>query len=604
MFKPVIITRIFTFFNDLKLMQKLLLSYIILIIFPLMLLSYLIYDNVSKIIEDHIVYSAKQAFEQSNSFLTYKFYNITEKSNVLLNNNLFIQIMSSDSNSSLSEQVKNSMDLSLFLTSLEDEINITNVKLFVSDNYLYSNDGKNIFGLKTAENAKWYSTLMKSNKSFLWAPAAYLNPQTIDTDAASAMDKKKEMLTYAKKIILPNDYSKSVGAIRFDFPKSSITDILCKSATIDDSLSYIQCSNGDIFAASSDTLLKKYRMTHEQFAKSLAADTWTFINLNNEKVLTTCRPIENTDLAMVIIIPFGSLLQDSKNIQNLVLVLLFIIGTIAYIVAYFLSYSITKRIKILAAKMYDMHNGKLVVADTRHGKDEIGGLIEDYNYMVVKMVDLIEEQYKSGQKVKSAELKILHSQINPHFLYNTLDMINWYALKKTCPEIVSIVNALAKFYKLSLNKGNEIIPLKDEIAHVQCYFQIQSYRYKHIKLEIDVSEDLMNYTIPKIVLQPIIENSILHGILCRDDKTGIISISGKLEDDCLMISITDNGIGMTKEIVENLLSGKIESKAGGGFGVKNTQERLQLHYGSIYGLTFSSEINIGTTVIIKIPAQY
>lgn len=603
MFKPVIITKVFSFFNDLKLMQKLLLSYIILIIVPLMLLSYLIYNNVSKTIENYIVYSAKKSFEQTNSFLAYKFYNIIEKSNILLSNNLFIEIMSSDSNSSLSEQMKNSMDLSLFLTSLEDEINIINVKLFVSDNYLYSNDGKNIFGLKAAENAKWYSTLMKSSKSFLWAPTAYLNQQTANTDAASAIDKNKEMLTYAKKIILPNDYSKNVGAIRFDFPKSSITDILCKSDTIDDSLSYIQCSNGDIFAASSDYLLKKYRTSNVQFTNSLNADTWTFINLNNEKVLTTCRPITNTDLTMIVIIPFGSLLQDSKNLQNLVLVLLIIIGTVTYIVAYFLSYSITKRIKILASKMYDMHNGKLVVTDTPHGKDEIGGLIDDYNYMVVKMADLIEEQYKSGQKVKNAELKVLHSQINPHFLYNTLDMINWYALKKSCPEIVSIVNALAKFYKLSLNKGNEIISLRDEIDHIQCYFQIQSYRYKHIRLEIDVSEDLMNYTIPKIILQPIVENSILHGILCRDDKTGIVSASGSLEDNCLIIKVIDNGIGMTKEKIENLLSGKIESKTGGGFGVKNTQERLRLHYGSIYGLTFSSEIGIGTTAIIRIPPQ-
>jgi two-component system, sensor histidine kinase YesM len=139
---------------------------------------------------------------------------------------------------------------------------------------------------------------------------------------------------------------------------------------------------------------------------------------------------------------------------------------------------------------------------------------------------------------------------------------------------------------------------------VQCYFQIQSYRYKHIKLEIDVPEDLMNYTIPKIVLQPVVENSILHGILCRDDKTGIVSVSGSLEANCLTIKVIDNGIGMTNEKIEGLLSGKIESKTGGGFGVKNTQERLRLHYGSGYGLAFSSEISIGTTAVIRILPQY
>lgn len=598
MHKPGIVAKILQFFNDLKLMQKLLLSYIILILLPLVVLSYLIYDNVTEVIEEHVVYSAKQSFEQTNSYLTYKFYNIIEKSNVLLNNKLFIDIMSSDSSSGLTEQVKNSMDLSLFLTSLEDEINISNVKLYVSDDYLYSNDGKNIFGLKSIESDKWYTTLMRSNKSYLWAPSSYLNGKS----KTASTNKEMELLTYAKKIILPNDYSKSVGAIRFDFPKRSITNILTKANTINDSLSYIQCPNGDIFAASNIELLEKYKMNDEQFKNSLNADNWTFINLNNEKVLTTSRPINNTNLYMVIVIPFGSLLQDSKDIQNLVFVLLFIIGTVAYLFAYFLSYSITKKIKLLASKMYDTHKGKLVVADIQHGSDEIGGLIEDYNYMVITMTRLIDDQYISGQKVKSAELKVLHSQINPHFLYNTLDMINWYALKNSGSEIVTIVEALAKFYKLSLNKGNEIIPIKDEIAHVQCYFQIQSFRYKYISLEINIQQELLDFTIPKIILQPIVENSIMHGILCKENKTGKVRISGYLADDCLIVSVEDNGIGMTNDKIEELMSGKIDSKGGGGFGVRNTQERIQLHYGPDYGLKYHSELEKGTTVEIKIPA--
>jgi len=587
-----LVKMIFQFFNNLKLMQKLLLSYLILIVLPLALLSYLLYDNVSKIIEEHVVYSAKQSFEQANSFLTYKFYNIIEKSNVLLNNKPFIEIMSSDSSSSLSEQVKNSMDLSLFLTSLEDEINIKHVKLYVSDDYLYSNDGKNIFGLKSIENTKWYSTLMKSNKSFLWAPSMYLDQGNMQND---------DLLTFAKKIVLPNDYSKSIGATRFDFSKSSIVNILSKANTINDSLSYIQCSNGDIFAASSEALLNKYKVDDEAFAKSLSEDNWTFINLNNEKVLVTCRLIKNTDLSIVIVIPFGSLLRDSKNIQNSVLILLIIISTIAYIFAYLISYSITKKIKMLAVKMCDMHNGKLAVADISHGKDEIGGLIEDYNYMIGKMTELIKEQYILGQSLKSAELKVLHSQINPHFLYNTLDMINWLALKNASSEIVTIVDSLAKFYKLSLNKGTEIIPLKDELAHVNCYFQIQSFRYKHISLNITIPYELLDFTIPKIVLQPILENSILHGVLCKESKTGTVTISGRLENDVLIIKVEDDGAGIPPDKLEKLLSGKIESKTGGGFGVRNTQERLQLHYGMDFGLTYTSECEKGTTVEIKIP---
>jgi Predicted signal transduction protein with a C-terminal ATPase domain len=584
-----VIKNIFKAFSNLKLIQKLLVSYFLLIIIPLALFSFLLCSNVTTIIENYVFYSAKQSFEQADSFLTYKFYNILEKSNVLLNNNLFVEIMSSDPSSDLPEQVKNSNDLSLMLTSLENEVDIKNVKLYISDDFIYSKDSKNIFGINSIKNTEWYSILMKSQKNFLWSPSAWLD--------------KDDVLAYSKKIFDPNDYSKYVGTIRFDFPRQDIVNILSKANTINDSLSYILCSDGDIFAASSQSLLNKYDIDQGAFLKYLQDDEWATATYNQEKVLVTYRLIKNTDLYMVNIIPFESLVRESRKIRNFALVLLIIISTIAYAFAYFISYSITKKINLLATKMRDIHNGKLLLVDIPHGNDEIGGLIDDYNFMTGKLSELIKEQYMSGQRLKNSELRVLQAQINPHFLYNTLDMINWYALKNSGSEIVTIVESLAKFYKLSLNKGSDLIPLKDELTHVQSYFKIQQFRYKHIELNVIVSEDLLDLTILKIIIQPIVENAILHGILCKESKSGTVNISVQSENDLLIIKITDDGIGITPEKLEKVFTSNVESKTGSSFGVRNTQERIQLHYGSEYGLKYSSEIGIGTTVEIRIPSN-
>lgn len=595
---------LFSFFNNLKLIQKLLLSYIILIILPLMLLSFLLYGNVSKIIEDHVIYSAKQSFEQANSFLTDRFHNIAEKSNVLTNNNLLINVTSSGSSSDLHEQVKSTNELSLLLTSMEDGIKITRIRLFVPDEYYFSNDGRNIFGLRSIENEKWYALLKKSDQPTLWSPSSYLADKGTRSTATTGNRDNDEVLALARKIYHPNDYSKIAGVIRLDFPKSSIVSILSKANTTSDSLSYIQCSNGAIFADSSSSLLEKYELEYDVFAHNPGIyNNWIYITINKEKALVTCRLIGNTDLSMVTVIPFGGLIEDSKKIQNFVIILLIVISTISFLFAYYISYSITKKIKLLADKMKDVHNGKLMTVDIPHSSDEIGGLIEDYNYMTGKMADLIEEQYESGQRLRNAELKILQAQVNPHFLYNTLDMINWHALKNEGAEIVTIVDSLAKFYKLSLNKGNEIVTLKEELMHVQSYFHIQNLRYKNIKMNILVPEELFDLTLPKIILQPIVENAILHGILYKEGKSGTVTISGRQENDIILLKVDDDGIGIPPDKLEKLQSGQIKSNRGSGFGVRNINERIQLYYGIDYGLSYTSKYGKGTSVEIRIPSH-
>ena len=224
--------------------------------------------------------------------------------------------------------------------------------------------------------------------------------------------------------------------------------------------------------------------------------------------------------------------------------------------------------------------------------------------MVKRINNLVQQQYQAGRDIKNAELKALQAQINPHFLYNTLDLINWKAIDKNVPEITEITHALAKFYKLSLNQGKDVVTLRDEINHISTYVQIQNLRFdEKIGFCISIPEDLYQYGILKLLLQPIVENAIIHGILPKkgENYKGIIEITGSIDKEDLVLNIRDNGVGITKEKIKSIFNNtNVRNK--NGYGIKNINDRIKLYYGEKYGLTYQSCEEMGTTVTIYIPA--
>jgi two-component system sensor histidine kinase YesM len=191
----------------------------------------------------------------------------------------------------------------------------------------------------------------------------------------------------------------------------------------------------------------------------------------------------------------------------------------------------------------------------------------------------------------------LQAQINPHFLYNTLENINWMAIRKNAPEISSLVTTLAKYFRLSLNKGKILVSIEDEIELIKTYLAIQNARFDGgLDYEINIDPECKNYSIPKLTLQPIVENSVLHGILKKPEKSGNITIETQFQEDELLIIITDNGVGMEQERVAQLLN----SQQSSHYGLFNVQERLKLYYGEKYGMRIASIPGQGTTVTLHL----
>lgn len=264
------------------------------------------------------------------------------------------------------------------------------------------------------------------------------------------------------------------------------------------------------------------------------------------------------------------------------------------------SHFITKRISYLRDGMKAAESGSFDVRLEVKESDEIGELIKGYNTLIGEVQTLIDQVYESKLTEKKHEMKALQNQINPHFLYNSLSLINWKAIEVGNSDISNITLALSNFYRTSLNKGRNTLSIADEISNVKSYIEIQLVMHDYeFEVVYDVDDEILQYETLNLILQPIVENAIEHGIDVKEDgEKGVITIRGSKEADMIYISVEDNGVGMEEEKAATIITR--DSK---GYGIRNVNERIQLYYGEQYCLNVKSRINEGTCITVCIPAK-
>lgn len=233
------------------------------------------------------------------------------------------------------------------------------------------------------------------------------------------------------------------------------------------------------------------------------------------------------------------------------------------------------------------------------GTREVQELSDSFGHMVLRIQRLMTTVREEEINLRKTELKALQAQINPHFLYNTLDSIAWMCERGRNADAVQMVHALARLFRISISKGHELIPIAKEIEHAESYLQIQKYRYKNqFTYTFDVDPDCLDYYCNKITLQPIIENAINHGLDLLVDE-GRIDVRVRQEGDDILFCVQDNGVGMSQEQIDAIL--RPEARDRGGIGIKNVNDRLQIYFGKNYGLHITSEPDVGTCVEIRMP---
>ncbi len=298
------------------------------------------------------------------------------------------------------------------------------------------------------------------------------------------------------------------------------------------------------------------------------------------------------------------LLKNSDEATRIYLVSAMLILFAALAVAYVMSHEITKPIKRLGDSMREVEKGNfdnaLLEVD---GQNEIDRLSTNFNIMTTEIKQLMEQNVEDQRQKRKSELKALQAQINPHFLYNTLDSIIWMAEWGKNKDVVLMTSSLAKLLRQSISNQNEFVRVEEEVEYTRSYLVIQKMRYKDkLEYDIQVDEEALDVRMPKLVLQPLVENAIYHGIKYKEGK-GRVTVRAGIEGDSIVLKIEDDGIGMTQEQLSRIFEKRETDTRKNGVGVLNVHERIQLYYGKEYGLAFESMEGRGTQVEIRIPRE-
>ena len=283
-----------------------------------------------------------------------------------------------------------------------------------------------------------------------------------------------------------------------------------------------------------------------------------------------------------------------------------IVLILVIILSYYIPRSITMPITRISKVTDQVAKGNLSVRAAAESGAEARMLSDSLNAMIDKINELLDQVTTEQVRLRKAEFELLQAQINPHFLYNTLDTIVWLAEAGDQKRVVSMVGNLSDFFRTSLNQGKDIISIREELAHVRSYLEIQQVRYQDIlRYEITEPEDLYEYKIPKITIQPLVENALYHGIKNKRGQ-GTITVTGKRNENGFVLYVRDNGIGMTQERLKEVRAGiqKLSYTGKEIYGLYNVNERIRLNFGETYGISIESTYGEGTCVSISLPDQW
>ncbi|WP_226669569.1 sensor histidine kinase [Metabacillus litoralis] len=307
-------------------------------------------------------------------------------------------------------------------------------------------------------------------------------------------------------------------------------------------------------------------------------------------------------------VPLTIMTKEANEIKSLIF--LSVASSIIFTIGlyYFITSKLIRPLHNLSEKMKEASLGDLDTKISQEGTDEIAELGNSFNMMITKIKSLVYKSVNEQKQLKMAELRTMQAQINPHFLYNTLETIIWMAEAKKTPQVIDMTKSLSHFFRISLSKGKDVISLEDEIDHIRNYLMIQKMRYQDIlDVTFHLNNDILSYSIVKLTLQPLVENAIYHGVKNKRGK-GFVRIKADFTPEgYICIDVIDNGIGIEEEKLEHiraqLAKGIPFEKDNGGFGMVNVHQRISLHYGEPFGLKINSWYGSGTRVSLIIPSE-
>lgn len=586
---------------DMKMEYKLLLSHLTLSVLAILLITVILYANSAGILERRLLNSAEATSEKiilSLENLIQKYDNMTYSFSMMETVTDLFSHSGSDYDYSSIRKDRTDFENAMFSCiplQIRNSVPDCDIYVYFQDSFPYFNDASRYFTYSSIKEEDWfnhiYDTYCKNRTSFF----------ILSRKLSGEQNEEIPCMSIARVMPDKKYYPSPLAILKLDFPESYLNESISPN-NFDNALTFLVSNEtGQLLSLSDTSGINLYQklLLAKPSSDDTVPDSWQRYHLDGTDYFVIRQALPSYPLSLITMLPSKSLLSEYYIHRNFT----FLIGGILMIFCLFLSTILAKTMSVriirLTSRMKQVKKGDLICLPSSiiRGKDEIGELTETYNYMIHAMEDLIEKEYLLGQETKNAELKILQAQINPHFLYNTLDLIQWFAEEGMLPQIEESVSSLTTFYRLSLSNGKEFIPLRDEIEHVRSYIRLQRLRFPDMFLyEEELDGELLEYLIPKTTLQPLVENAIIHGLQESKRIPGHLLIRIECEQErTIRISIADDGAGM-KEFPRIPTPG-----SGHGFGISNVSSRLTLLYGPSFGVSFEKNTPEGTIAIVRIP---
>lgn len=601
--------------NNLAIRYKLIIMFLLISILPSIGLGLLIDYTVERIIGRQVNENTIQLIGKVNKSLEFYVSNMQNMTYLISFDPGIKRFMAgSDKEASIEEQEKSEYSMRKFLqgyTTLYSEIAgimVVNSKGDYISNELYTRSTMPL----TKES--WYKEAVANKGIFKILGKPHQRNIT-----SHANYKEEEVISVARAILNPNNQQVE-GVILIDLKLRVIAEAV-KDVRLGKSgyLLVIDNNGGHIYSPAKPII----RDIPKQWV--MEENTGTFSQVvKGEELQFIYRKSSFTDWTTVGVFSSKESALEVREIRFYVITFVFFLCLLSIAAAIFLALSMSRPINQLMSFMQKAESGDLTIRYWGNREDEFGQLGRSFNTMLTQMSRLLSLTELQGRQKREAELRSLQAHIKPHFLYNTLDTIHWMARKKGADDVAEVVQSLSRLFRIGLSKGNDIIPLSDEVEHIQSYLVIQKTRYKEkLNYTLDISPEVQHLYVLKLVLQPIVENAIYHGIKERRGP-GHIGITARAEEGSLILRVSDDGAGMSIEKLKQLMkllentvavpnepeyerkeTGKVmystDLRDQQGYGVLNVQARIQLTFGDQFGMTIDSEEGKGTTVTIKHP---
>lgn len=412
-------------------------------------------------------------------------------------------------------------------------------------------------------------------------------------------------ISYVKQITYFQNDQRKIAYVAVYSNESGIINQMKNAANMDDEMYYLIDSN-NYMVTLSDNIADNfglYMMDYEKWLAEYKEDhSFHLKDFGLGEDYAAAYQLGGTQWIMVWIIPRNSMIGSAVEVLRNFLLLYAILLAAIFGMVWWIVHQLLERLIKLKNHMNTVRDESPKIYTENPGTDEIGELIEAYNYMIRQNDLLHRQEVENLNELNQLKVEAMRSQIDPHFLYNTLDMIRWLSANGNQADVEKAIKLLSRFYRLTTNNGNQLIQVKNELEHVELYMELMNMRFHDkISFVIDVPDEMMEFQIPVLIFQPIVENAISHGIFEKEDQSGCISIIGWMDEEYLHFEVADDGVGMTEEQLAKVLAEQTRKKAG--IGVFNTRRRLRILYNNQADLIYHTSVGNGTEVEYVIPVQ-